>query len=170
MLYIFSGLPGTGKSTLAVALAKDVHAVYVRVDVVEQAMRDADVWVDGPAGYVVCYEVTRQNLGLGLDVVADSVNPVRETRQAWCHLAQSLAIPFAEIEVVCSNKYEHQRRVESRVADIPGLVLPTWANVESRKYEVWDHRHTVIDTARHTVAESLAELRHKLSLETESGR
>lgn len=170
MLYIFSGLPGTGKSTLAVALAKYVHAVYVRVDVVEQAMRDADLWVDGPAGYVVCYEVTRQNLGLGLGVVADSVNPVRETRQAWRHLAQSLAIPFAEIEVVCSNKHEHQRRVEARVADIPGLVLPTWAQVESREYEAWDHPHTVIDTAQHTVAESVAALRHKLSLETESGR
>lgn len=170
MLYIFSGLPGTGKSTLAAALAKERHAVYVRVDVVEQAMRDADVWVDGSAGYVVCYEVARQNLRLGLDVVADSVNPFHETRQAWRHVAQSLAIPFAEIEVVCSNKQEHQRRVESRVGDIPGLVLPTWAKVEACEYEVWDHPHTVIDTARQTVAESLAELRRQLSFEAESGR
>lgn len=170
MLYVFSGLPGTGKSTLAAALARDLHAVYVRVDVVEQAMRDANVWVDGPAGYGVCYEFTRQNLQLGLDVVADSVNPVHETRQAWRQVAQSLTIPFVEIEVVCSDKQEHQRRVESRVVDIPGLLLPTWEKVEAREYEVWDHPHTVIDTARQTVAESLVELRHKLSFEAESGR
>ncbi|NIK79967.1 putative kinase [Paenibacillus castaneae] len=35
MLYIFSGLPGTGKSTLSSALARELQATYLRVDVVE---------------------------------------------------------------------------------------------------------------------------------------
>ncbi|MFD1903862.1 AAA family ATPase [Paenibacillus rhizoplanae] len=34
-LYIFGGLPGTGKSTLASALASELRAPYLRVDVVE---------------------------------------------------------------------------------------------------------------------------------------
>nr|WP_256252931.1 AAA family ATPase [Paenibacillus sp. UNC496MF] len=37
MLYLFSGLPGTGKSTLSSALARALGAVYLRVDVVEHA-------------------------------------------------------------------------------------------------------------------------------------
>lgn len=82
MLYIFSGLPGTGKSTLSSALSQQIGATYLRVDVVEQAMRHAGIWVDGPAGYMVCYEIASQNLKLGLDVVADTVNPIRATRQA----------------------------------------------------------------------------------------
>lgn len=163
VLYIFSGLPGTGKSTLAAALAQGLHAAYVRVDVVEQAMRYAGIWIDGPAGYVVCYEMTKQNLRLGLDVVADSVNPIHETRQAWRDVAQSLAVPFAEIEVACSDKQEHRRRVVSRVVDIAGLVLPTWAEVQARPYEGWDRPHIVIDTAHQTVSESLAALRYTLS-------
>lgn len=167
VLYIFSGLPGTGKSTLAAALAQGLHAAYVRVDVVEQAMRDAGVWIDGPAGYVVCYEMTKQNLRLGLDVVADSVNPLHETRQAWRDVAQSLAVLFVEIEVVCSDKQEHRRRVVSRVVDVPGLVLPMWAEVEARPYEGWDRPHIVIDTAHQTVAESLAALRYTLSSEVD---
>lgn len=55
MLYIFSGLPGTGKSTLSSALASELRATYLRADVVEQAMRVAGVKVDGPEGYIVCY-------------------------------------------------------------------------------------------------------------------
>lgn len=34
MLYIFGGLPGTGKSTLASALASELRAPYLLVDVV----------------------------------------------------------------------------------------------------------------------------------------
>ncbi|MFB5192908.1 AAA family ATPase [Alicyclobacillus fastidiosus] len=162
MLYIFSGLPGSGKSTLSSALSQEVRATYLRVDVIEQAMRDAGVWVDGPAGYIVCYEVASQNLRLGLDVVADTVNPIRETRLAWRHVAQSLGIPFAEVEVVCSDESEHRHRITSRVADIPGLALPTWEDVKTRQYDVWDTDHIVIDTAHKSVAESLITLREQL--------
>lgn len=39
--------------------------------------------VNGPAGYIVCYEIASHNLRLGLDVIADTVNPIHETRRAW---------------------------------------------------------------------------------------
>jgi predicted kinase len=39
MLIIFSGLPGSGKSTVAKIVAKRLGAVYLRVDTVEQAIR-----------------------------------------------------------------------------------------------------------------------------------
>lgn len=168
MLYTFAGLPGTGKSTLASALVQELRAAYVRVDVVEQAMRNAGVWVDGPGGYLVCYALTKQNLRLGVDVVADSVNPLLVTRQAWRDVAQSLAVPFVEIEVVCSDKQEHRRRVESRVVNVEGLVLPTWEEVGERPYEGWDRHHIVIDTAHQTASESFAALRHKLSFEADA--
>lgn len=165
MLYIFSGLPGTGKSTLSAALAREFRVTYLRVDVVEQAMRVAGTWVDGPAGYIVCYDIASQNLRLGLDVIADTVNPIHETRQAWREVAESLEIPFLEIEVVCSDEREHRHRIATRVADIPGLALPTWEEVKSRHYEVWDRDHIVIDTAHQSVAESLVTLREKLDQE-----
>ncbi|NIK72113.1 putative kinase [Paenibacillus sp. BK720] len=77
MLYIFSGLPGAGKTTLSSALAREQRAAYLRVDVVEQAMREAGMLVDGPQGYMVCYAIASQNLRLGLDVIADTVNPIK---------------------------------------------------------------------------------------------
>lgn len=164
MLYIFGGLPGTGKSTLSSALASQLRATYLRVDVVEQAMRVAGVKVDGPEGYIVCYEIARQNLMLGLDVIADTVNPIRYTREAWRNVAESLEVPFAEIEVVCSDEYKHRHRIITRTTDIPGFTLPTWNEVKNRHYEAWDGDHIVIDTAHHTVTESWQVLCDQLDL------
>ena len=165
MLYIFSGLPGTGKSTLSAGLCQVLRAAYLRVDVVEQAMRVSDVWVDGPTGYMVCYELAAANLRLGLDVVADAVNPIGETREAWRNVAEALDVPYAEIEVVCSDDDEHRHRIVSRVSDIAGLTLPTWEEVKSRQYDAWDRDHIIIDTAHQTVSECLITLRRKLEME-----
>ena len=137
MLFIFSGLPGVGKSTVAREIAKRLKAVYVRADTIEQAMRDCmpdyEVTIEG---YEIAYAVAAENLALGLRVVADSVNPLNITRDE-----------FMDIEVICSDAIEHRRRVEQRVSDIPGLKLPTWDETVSRQYEPWTMKRLIIDTA-----------------------
>lgn len=163
MLYIFSGLPGTGKSTLSSILAQELRAVHLRVDVVEQAMRDAGIKLEGPEGYMVCYGLASHNLRLGLDVVADTVNPIPITRLAWREAAASIHLPYIEIEVICSDKHEHMQRVTTRATDIPGLQLPTWEEVESRHYEPWDREHIIIDTANRSIAESMQDLHEQLT-------
>ncbi|QHW30518.1 AAA family ATPase [Paenibacillus rhizovicinus] len=168
MLYIFGGLPGTGKSTLSAALARELRATYLRVDVVEQAMRVTGSKLEGPEGYIVCYELARQNLRIGLDVIADTVNPIQITRQDWRGVAESLEVPFVEIEVICSDEHEHRHRVTTRVTDISGLALPTWDDVKNRYYEVWDRDRIVIDTAHQTVEESLMTLRAQLGMKRAS--
>jgi predicted kinase len=158
MLYIFGGLPGTGKSTLASALACRCQAVYIRIDAIEQAIRNSHLVVDGPVGYNVGYSLALNNLGLGMDVVADSVNPLHITRKAWIDVALQAQKPFIEIEIVCCDRHEHRQRIESRQSDIVGLKLPQWKDVIDRHYEVWDTKHIVIDTARQTPAQSMAVL------------
>ncbi len=40
MLIIFGGLPATGKTTIAKELARQIGATYLRIDTIEQAIRD----------------------------------------------------------------------------------------------------------------------------------
>ena len=160
LLIVIGGLPGTGKTSLARGLARALDAVHLRIDTIEQALRSATMGSDalGTAGYVVGYGVAADNLRLGRTVVADAVNPLTSTRAAWREVARRTAVALVEVEVVCSDAAEHRRRVESRSADMPGLELPTWDEVQARTYERWDGAHLVIDTARQSVAQGVTEL------------
>ena len=71
---ILSGLPGVGKTTIARELAVALTAVHVRIDSIEQALRDAGLTVYDH-GYRVGYAVAADNLRLGRTVIADCVNP-----------------------------------------------------------------------------------------------
>ncbi|KQX21924.1 AAA family ATPase [Variovorax sp. Root434] len=149
MLIVLGGLPGTGKTTIAREIAELVPAVYLRIDTIEQALRSARVLAGdvGPAGYIVAYDLARANLSLGQAVVADCVNPLPVTREAWRTVAADTASRIVEVEIVCSDIAEHRRRVEQRSVDVPGLVPPTWASVQRHDYAPWTTQRLVIDTA-----------------------
>ena len=146
-LFIFAGLPGSGKSTLARQLAQARAAAYLRIDTIEQALRDlCDCQVQGE-GYRLAYRVAADNLRIGRSVVADSCNPIELTRREWQQVAIDAGARWINIEVVCSDPIEHRRRVETRTVDVAGLALPTWEDVVQREYHAWTADRIVVDTA-----------------------
>ena len=161
MLLIFGGLPAAGKTAIATGLARGINAVHLRIDSIEQALRNSKVAISGPEGYAVAYAIAEDNLRLGRTVIADSVNPVEVTRAAWRKVAQRAGKRCIEIEIVCSDQAEHRRRVELRIADIAGHQLPTWHEVCDREYEPWE-AGVVIDTAGQHIEASVSELRKRL--------
>jgi predicted kinase len=151
---VFSGLPATGKSSIARALAQVTGALWLRVDSIEQAMRDSGV-VPGSlddAGYRAAYAVAEDNLRLGRDVIGDSVNPWKLTRDAWRAVGMRAGARVVEVETICSDQQEHRRRVEARRSEVPNLTLPDWEAVIGRDYHAWDRAHVTIDTAGRGVA------------------
>src|SRR5262249_2476317 len=150
---------------LSLELAREIDAVYVRIDSIEQALRDSGLitgsWED--FGYRIGYAVASDNLRIGRSVVADSVNPLFVTRSAWSGVASQVGAVAINVEVKCSDATEHRRRVETRAAEVVGLKLPNWEEVTGREYDTWADEHIVIDTAGRSAESCLKELRMALA-------
>ena len=166
ILVVLGGLPGVGKSAIAHALLERWPAVYLRIDSIEQALRDAGVLVAGQvgaAGYMAAYALARDQLLRGMSVLADCVNPLPVTREAWRAVARSAQALVVEVEVICSDAEEHRRRVETRSVDLSGLEAPTWQAVLQRDYARRDEDHIVVDTARSSASEAAQKILTALS-------
>ncbi len=159
-----SGLPATGKSSLARLLAVEYGAAWLRIDTIEQAMRVLCGFDPQGEGYRMAYRLAAENLAAGLNVVADSCNPWDVTRREWREVAARNGARAIDIKVVCSCRDEHRRRVETRASEVAGLKLPGWAEVEAREYHPWTDEHITIDTAGRSPAGSFAELNEKIKM------
>lgn len=167
-LYIFAGLPGSGKTTLAQLLTQRLHCAYLRIDTVEQALRDLCSCDVQGEGYRLAYRVAADNLRLGVSVVADSCNPIELTRREWEQVAREAHARYINIEIICADTVEHRRRVESREATLPGLRLPTWDHVEKREYDEWTVERIVIDTTGR-IEDCLTELLNEIAQSGKNG-
>ncbi len=163
ILYIFSGLPGVGKSTMARQLADRVRAAYLRIDTIEQALRDLCAFEVRGEGYRLSSRIAADNLRLGISVVADSCNPIELTRNEWEGIAGETGARHVNIEVICSDKAEHRIRAETRPSDIAGLKLPKWQDIEAREYHPWTRERIVIDTTAKSATRSFNDLLLQLS-------
>jgi predicted kinase len=158
VLVVVGGLPATGKSTVASALARQAGFAFVRIDRIEQAIIDAAGLGQplGPVGYIVAYGVAAEQLSHGVSVVAECVNPLGVTRDAWRDIAAGHGARLVEVELVCADQDAHRERARTREVDVPGLRLPDWEQITSREYEPWDRGRLIIDTATRTPAQAVA--------------
>ncbi|HXN17646.1 MAG TPA: hypothetical protein VN875_04885 [Candidatus Binatus sp.] len=136
------------KNGVARALAYQIGAVSLRIDSIEQSMRDSKAVKEiKGGGYRMAYAVAEDNLHLDRTVISDSVDPIQLNRHAWVGVAKRAHARAIEVEVICSDTQQHRQGVEKRTSDISGLKIPTWVEVMSREYERWEREHFVIDAA-----------------------
>ena len=165
MLYVFGGLPGVGKSTLAEALTRERNAVYLCIDTIEQVLGRTNQSDIGERGYIVAYAMALDNLRLGVQVIADCANTVEITRAAWRGVAERSGHRYVEIEVVCSDRDERRNRVEVRREEACRPNLPNWKDVTNRTYEQWMSGHIVLDTAGQSIEQGISLMLDVLSAE-----
>lgn len=162
VLYIFAGLPGAGKTTIAKELARTTQAAYLRLDTIEQGIQDLCHYKVQGEGYRLAYRIAGDNLALGQSVIADSCNPWKLTREEWESVALSHNALYVNIEIICSDQKEHRLRIETRKTDIKNLRLPTWQDIFKREYHPWEQEHIIIDTAHKSLHDSSIELETKI--------
>ena len=114
-------------------------------------------------GYQLSHMIASDNLKLGNNVVADSVNPWSLTRKAWNEVAHSNQANFVNIEVICSDQAEHKLRTDTRTQEIKNLKSPTWEEILNRDYHQWTEPRVLVDTAGRKISDSFDELLSKIT-------
>lgn len=158
VLIVFGGLPGTGKSTIAQALSAQLRAVHLVMDRIEAPLKARMGRDIGPLGYNVAYQVATSNLDLGHVVIADCVNPISMTRNAWLSVAMGCQAAMVQVNVQCSDEHEHRRRVEKRLMAQPMQGLPDWTSVQARQMDEWPEADLTLDTHMLSPGESVASI------------
>ncbi len=148
VLIVFGGRPGSGKSTIAQALSRRTSAVLLEIDRIEAPLQARLGREIGPLGYNVAYQVATSNLDYGHIVIADCVNPIAVTRNAWASVAMGCQATLVQVNVACSDLQEHRRRVEKRLLERPMQGLPDWDSVQARQIDEWPEADITLDTAK----------------------
>ena len=151
MLVVMSGLPGSGKSSVADALGARLPAVVLSVDPIEAAIVRSGIpqsYETGVAAYEVAAALAVDQLSLGIDVIADAANLEREGQDVWRGVAERTGAPLRVIEVVCRDQLEHRRRFEARRRRLHGFTEPGWDEVVRRRAAAapWSGEHLVLDS------------------------
>lgn len=159
-LIVLSGLPGSGKSTVAEGLSRILSFPVFSVDPIEAAMWRSGLAKQstGIAAYDVAIALADEHLRLGHSVIADAVNPVETPRAAWRNLAAKYRADLKIIECVCLDEAIHRQRIEARVRHIAGMSEVTWGRVLERRaeYEGWTDARLILDTSTELPEELVA--------------
>jgi predicted kinase len=151
-LIVMSGLPGSGKSTIAEGIAKALNIPVFSVDPIESAILKSGIgksFETGLAAYLVAKTLASEHLKLGISVIIDAVNAEEEGKDVWRSLAKEHSLELLLIECFVADTTLHKNRIKSRVRNLHGIPEVTWDNVETRrkKYTQWKELVLKLDSS-----------------------
>ncbi len=124
-----SGVPGSGKTTLATALSKELGAVIIDHDITKSALLASDIppSLAGPASYNVLFALAPYLLSQGHSVIFDSPCLYENILVQGQTFAQCAGAQYRYIECRVDDLEEIDRRLRTRAhlpSQIDGLYKP----------------------------------------------
>ena len=152
-MILFSGLPGTGKSSLAEMIGRQLGIPVFAKDWLEASLLRSGLRLKmddsllGFAGYELLTVLAERQFMLNQSVILDSVASRNTLRSTWRQLAAQYQAEWRVIECICSDENLHRARLRTRQRNIPGWRDWVWADVEKVKgyYPAWEEDHLVLD-------------------------
>lgn len=138
-LVIFSGLPGTGKSTLAARLARELRWPLLCIDDVLGEVPENPTVAFWDSKVALLLSLTERQLELGLSVIVDSVF-MNMDRQHAQELARKHHARFRPIYVFISDEDVWKERVTTRYAELNDKDVATWDRIQHQRehFRKWE--------------------------------
>jgi predicted kinase len=158
------GYPGTGKSTIARAIAAALPAPLIDRDIIRQMAVDmfGDVPTVGRFSYELMFSLAEEQLRLGLSVVVDSPLTYHTTYEQSKALARKFSIPLLVVHCQCPSEVQ-KHRLEGRKGKVFEFQITSWEEWLQWKprFEDFDDHGCVIDTSN-PLDDSLAKVMHSI--------
>jgi predicted kinase len=138
-LVIFSGLPGTGKSTLAEKLARELRWPLLCIDDVVGEIPENPIVAFWDSKVAILLGLTERQLELGISVIVDSVFMNLDRNRAQ-ELARKYEARFRPIYVFVSDDKVWKQRVTARYDAMNNRDVATWERIQHQRghFRTWD--------------------------------
>ncbi len=147
---LMRGFPGTGKSTIARAIAAALHAPLIDRDILRQKAVNlfGNLPQVGRFSYELMFALVEEQLRLGLSVIVDTPLTYRTTYEQAKELARSFQTPMLVVHCQCPPEVQ-RRRLEGRKGKVSEFQITSWEEWMQWKprFENFDDGGCVIDTS-----------------------
>jgi len=138
-LIIFSGLPGTGKSTFATRLARELRYPLLCIDdVIGEVPENAGLpfW---DSKISILLDLVETQLKIGINLIVDSVFMSQDRHHAQ-ELARKYNTRFLPIHVFVSDENLWKERVTARFAELNIPDVATWESIQQQRlhFRPWE--------------------------------